>query len=234
MEKFNLRAKFYPANEPVNGFIGYATIFASDVIKLRGISVFENAEGPGHHIQFPSFGEDNVSYVVPHNKDAYAQFLDVVEKAIESENHFAFAGGKRNLKLEVSGKAVTEPHADGRFSLKVDNLCTIYGISTERVSYEKDGEQRAFTSVRVPNLRPYEKDGETVYTPIFEGLSTSWKDKEGQERHLDYSQMIAVMVKSERKKLLEKPPLDNQIQGAAGKAGQEAPTKDAPGKEATR
>ena len=231
MEQYNMRANFYPAKTPTNGFIGSADLAISDILRLRGIAVFENSDGPGHHIQFPSFGEgqNRVSYVVPHSKEAHGQILDVIEKAIaDQEQHFGHVAGKRNPQLSVSGQPVFEPYADARFSLAVGDICTIYGITTREVPYERsDGKDGSFVAVNVPNLPPYEKDGETIYPPIFKGLKSSY-EKDGQRHDVDYGQMIRYMVLSEREKALAKLPLENQMDAASQKAMPVGPVKDAP------
>ena len=232
MEQYNMRSNFYPAKEPINGYIGHADLMISNIIRLNGIAVFENGDKPGHHIQFPGFG-DNGSYVVPHSAEAYAQMLDVVEKAIANKKHFALVTGKRNPQLSVSGQAVDEPYADGRFALDVGDICTIHGITTQVVPYAKDGKESSFISVRVPSLPPYEKDGDMKYPPVFKGLKSTYTVK-GEEKHTDYAQLIQAMVISERKKVLAKAPLENQMGDAAQKAGQAAPGKEAPVQEAQR
>lgn len=235
MEQYNLRANFYAAQEPKNGFIGYADLAVSSIIKLKGIAVFENAEKPGHHIQFPGFdgGDGFKSYVSPHSEEAFAQLLDVVEKAISAEDHFGHVAGKRNAQLSVEGKAVNEPYADGRYSLQVGDLFTIHGLSTREVSFEKDGKTSSFISVDAPNLPPYEKNGEKVYPPIFKGLKSNYQVN-GEDKTTDYAQVIQALVINERKKILGKAPLENQMGDAAQKAGQAAPAKDAPAQEAQR
>lgn len=231
MEQYNMRANFYPAKEPVNGFIGSADLAVSNIIRLKGIAVFEKEDG-SHNIQFPGFGE-NGSYVVPASKEAYAQMLDVVEKAIADEKHFGHTAGKMYVPLSVSGKVVDKPYADGRFSLQLGDVCTIHGLTTQQVSYQKDGKEASFIAVRVPNLPPYEKDGEKVYPPIFKGLKSTY-EVEGKQKETDYAQVIQAMVISERKKILSKPPLENQMEDAAAKATQSAPGQEAPAMEAQR
>lgn len=232
MEQYNMRSNFYPAKEPINGYIGHADILISNIIRLQGIAVFKNSDKPGHHIQFPGFG-DNGSYVVPHSAEAYAQMLDVVEKAIADEKHFGHVAGKPNPQLSVSGQAVNEPYADARFALDVGDICTIHGITTREVTYENNGKKSSFVSVDAPNLPPYEKNGEKVYPPIFKGLKSTY-EVEGVQRETDYAQVIRGMVINERKNILAKPPLENQMDDAAQKAGQAAPGKEGPAQEAQR
>ena len=232
MEQYNMRANFFPAREPINGFIGSANLAISNVIRLNGIAVFEKESG-GHHIQFPGFGE-NGSYVVPNSKEAFAQILDVIEKAVaDNEKHFGHVAGKMKVPLSVSGKAVNEPYADGRYSLAVGDICNVYGITTQVVPYEKEGKESSFVAVRVPNLPPYEKDGEKVFPPVFKGLKSHY-EVDGKEKETDYAQLIQAMVISERKKILSKPPLENQMDTAAQKAAHAEPGKDAPAQEPQR
>lgn len=236
MEQYNLRANFYPINEPINGFIGTADLAISNIIRLKGIAVFEDKDGNGgHHIQFPGFGESDSfkSYVIPHSPEAFKQMLDVVEKAIAAEKHFSFVTGKRNAHLTVEGRAVDEPYADGRYSLQVGDICTIHGITTNEITYTKDNKERTFTQVAVPNLPPYEKDGDTVYPPIFKALKSTWKDTDGKDHSMDYNQFIRHLVLTEREKVLGKEPLDQQVD-AAGKKAQQGAEKKAPEKETQR
>lgn len=232
MEQYNMRANFYPVQEPKNGFIGRADLFISNIIRIKGISVFENENAPGHHISFPGWDNDH-SFVVPKSKEAFAQMLNVIEKAVASEKHFAFENGKMKAQLSVEGKAVNEPYADGRYSLHVGDICTIHGITTQPVNGEKDGKDFSFISVRVPSLPPYEKNGEKVYPPVFQGLKSSY-EVNGQQKETDFGQMIQAMVLSERKKILAKPPLENQMKDAAEKSTNAAPDKAPPAMEAQR
>lgn len=235
MEQYNMRANFYPLKEPINGFVGSANLAISNIIKMYGIAVFKNREDDGYHIQFPGFGDgkDAVSYVTPASKEAYAQMLDVVEKAISAEDHFGHVAGKKRAFLTVSGRAVDEPYADGRYDLKVADICTIHGLTTQQVDYVKDGQESTFTAIRVPSLPPYEKDGEKVYPPIFKGLKSSY-EVDGQPKETDYAQVIQALVIAERKKILGKAPLESQVQNAAEKASQRNAEKNAPAKDIER
>lgn len=236
MEQYNMRANFFPLQEPVNGYIGSANLLISDTIRVNGIGVFENSDGkPGHHISFPSFGEgeNRKSYVIPHSPEAHAQILDVIEKAVAAEDHFGHVAGKRKVFLTVDGRAVDEEFADGRYSLQVGELFTIHGITTRQVVFTKDGKEGNFIAVNVPNLPPYEKNGEKVYPPIFKGLTAKF-ERDGKAEQIDYAQFIHNLVRAERKKLMQKEPLENQVDAAGKKANQGAPVKDAPAQEATR
>lgn len=236
MEQYNLRANFYPAKEPINGFIGTADLAISNIIRLRGIAVFEDKDSKGgHHIQFPGFAGGNTykSYVIPHSSEAYAQLLDVVEKAIAAEDHFGHVSGKRKAFLSVEGRTVDEPHADGRYALQVGDILTVHGITTNEISLKRDNKESSFIAVNVPNLPPYEMDGEKVYTPIFKGLKSTW-EKDGKPASLDYGQLIHHLVLSERQKILGKEPLDQQVGNAEKKAKQGVSGTDAPAKENQR
>lgn len=231
MEQYNMRANFYPVNEPINGFIGSADLTISNIIRIKGVAVFEKDDG-SHHIQFPGFG-DTGRYVVPSSKESFAQMLDVIEKAIADEKHFGHVSGKMHVPLSVSGKAVNEPYADGRYSLAVGDICNIYGITTQEVPYEKDGKESSFVAVRVPNLPPYEKDGDKVFPPVFKGLKSHY-EVDGKEKETDFAQVIQAMIISERKKILSKSPLENQVENAAQKAAHAELQKDEPVQETQR
>lgn len=236
MEQYNMRANFYPVKEPINGFIGSADLAISNIIRLRGIAVFEDKDGKGgHHIQFPGFGEGDAfkSYVIPHSPEAHAQILDVVEKAIAAEDHFGHVAGKRKAFLTVEGRAVDEPHADGRYALQVADILTVHGITTNEIPLNRDGKESTFIAVNVPNLPPYEKDGEKVYPPIFKGLKSTW-EKDGKPASMDYAQFIRHLVIAERQKVLGKEPLDQQVGNAEKKAKEGVSGKDAPAKEVQR
>ena len=237
MEQYNMKANFYPATEPKNGYLGFADLTISNAIRIRGIAVFEDREGDGHHIQFPEYGEGETrgSYIIPSSKEAYAQMLGVIESAMnDPENHFGWVTGKMNPELQVSGRAVTEPYADGRFSVNVADICTLRGVATREVNYEKDGKAGHFVSVDVPVLTPYERDGEKVYPPVFEGLKSKY-ERDGQEQEKDFGLLMRNLVLAERKKVLEKhEDLDKQIEGAEQKAAGQVPAQQAPEKEATR
>ena len=235
MEQYNMRANFYPVKEPINGFIGSADLTVSNIIRLKGIAVFQNREDNGHHIQFPGFdgGDGMKSHITPHSPEAFQQMMGVIEKAISAEDHFGHVAGKQKAFLSVSGKAVNEPFADGRYDLKVADLFTVHNITSQKVAFTKDGKEESFIAVRVPSLPPYEKGGEKIYPPMIKGLKSTY-EVEGKTQQTDYAQIIQALVISERKKILGKPPLEAQVQDAAGKAAQGAPAKDAPAPEAQR
>lgn len=218
-----MTANFYPAQEEKNGHIGWADITIASAIRLNGISVFRNKENGTLNINFPEFG-DGGSYVVPKSKEAYAEMLEVVAMAVESEKHFGYNKGEYRIRLEVQGKAVNEPYADGRFSVDVGDVCTLYGITTRPVEYEKDGQHRSFVAINLPNIGKYEKDGETQYRHAFEGRTAAWTDKEGKDRTRDYGQLLNGLVFSERKELLQqrKPALEDQLKDAENRKQQTA------------
>jgi len=233
---YNMKANFYPANEPKNGYIGIADLTISNAIRIRGIAVFENAEDKGkHHIQFPGYGEGDArrSYVIPKSQEAYAEMLSVVEKAIaDTEKHFGWVSGEMNPRLEVSGIAVQEPYADARFNLAVGDLCTVTGIATREVEYENSaGNPSKFVAVDMPQLAPYEKDGKKVYPDAVEGLVSKY-EKDGKEKSKDFGVLINNLVRGERNKVLDiHPNLDEQVKNAeqrtaAAETGKESPAPE--------
>lgn len=228
-----LTANFFPAEEQKNGYIGKANITIADAIRINGISVFAPESG-GLNISFPEFGEgDNRrSYVVPKSKEAYEALLTVVAKAVSSEKHFGFTTGEYGPHMDVHGKAVNEPYADARFSIDVEDICVLYGLTTRVVPYEKDGKDHSFVSVDKPTIATYENaEGETQYRPAFEGRVSVWKDKEGVEQKRDWGQLMNGLVLAERKHVLErKPALEDQVKNAEART---APAQEnaAPAKE---
>lgn len=203
-----MTANFYPAAEPKNGYIGKADITISNAIRLNGISVFQKPDEKGIRISFPGFGEgeNTKSYVVPKSKEAHAAMREVVEMAVDSEKHFGYNQGDYGVRLEVSGNLVNEPYADGRFSCEVGDVCTLYGITTRPVTYEKEGKTHSFTAVDMPSIGSYEsQNGEKQYRNAFEGRQSSWTTKEGNEVHRDYAQLLSGLIRGERKaKMKEK------------------------------
>lgn len=235
---YNLKANFYPAKEPKNGYLGFADLTVANAIRMRGIAVFENADGSGHHIQFPGYGEGAEArhYIVPDSKEAYAAMLQVIEKAMEDkEKYFGWSSGKMNPRLEVKGHAVDEPYADSRYTINVEGLCSLHGISTREANYkDKDGNDKSFIAVDVPNLPPYEKDGEKVYPGVFEGLKSKY-ERDGKEEVKDFGRLIRHLVLAERKQVLEqRPSLAEQVATAAEKTGKIDSSKNAPVPEMTR
>lgn len=236
MKNYHLSSNFYPAAEEKNGYIGMADITVANALRIRGIAVFEK-DGE-HHIQFPGWGEgeDRKSYVIPASKEAYAALLAVVKKAVaDPQHHFGWTTGQMNPRLEVSGKAVTEPYADARFNLSVENLCTVTGISTREVKYTKDdGKPGKFIAVDMPSLDPYEKEGKLVYPVAFEGLKSEY-EKDGEKKSKDFGDLINGLVLAERKKVLSRhPSLDDQVKNAEQKAAQNQAEKEAPALEPAR
>lgn len=232
-----MTANFYPATENKacgneSLYIGKADITIANALRINGLSVFLH-DGE-YNISFPEFG-DGASYVVPQSKEAYAAMRDVVAMAVGNEKHFGYNNGDYGIKLDVQGKLVDEPYADGRFSASVEGVCTLYGITTREVEYEKeDGKTARFVAVNLPNIYSYEKDGEKQYQTAFEGRISAWTDKEGKEQSINYGQILEGKVRAERKALIKerKPALDEQMKGAEQrKAPKGKKTKDAPAKE---
>lgn len=223
----HLTANFYPAAEPKNGYVGNATVTIGNAIRINGIGVYENREGSGHHIRLPGYGEGENShgYVVPADPATHAKILGVVEKAMSAENHFGYVGGKDSPYLEVSGKAVEEPYADGRYSIAVKekvgkddykDICYLYGITSNVVTYEKEAEAKSFVAVNMPHLYSYtNKDGETRHVSAFEGVTAQY-EKDGQTHKKDYDLLIRNLVLSERKEkvLGQRPTLEETVQKA--------------------
>jgi len=149
----------------------------------------------------------------------------------KKENHFAFINGKMNPQLSAHGKVVDEPYADGRFSVNVGDLCILTGITTRPVTYTtEDGKQNAFVSIDMPTLTPYEKDGEKVYPPAFEGLTNEY-EKDGEKHKFNWASLINGLVYNERKAEIKKvlegekgeqhPSLEEQMKNATVKAAAE-------------
>lgn len=233
-----MTANFYPTTETKECgdeslYLGKADITIANAVRINGISVFLH-KGE-YNISFPEFGDGNTSYVVPQSKEAYAAMRDVVAMAVADAKHFGYNNGDYGVKLEVQGKLVDEPYADGRFSASVSDVCTLYGITTRDVEYTKeDGKTDRFVAVNMPNIYSYEKDGEKQYQTAFEGRISAWTDKEGKEQSVDYGQILQGKVRAERKALLKerKPALVDQVKGAEQrKAPKAKKTKDAPAKE---
>ena len=205
---YNLKANFFPAHEPKNGYIGVANLTIGNAIRINGIAVFDNHDNGGHHIQFPGYGEGDKagSYVIPSSKEAYAAMLDVVEKAIGNENHFGWSAGEMNPRMSVSGIAVEEPLADGRFSIDIQDLCSLRGVTTREVNYTEAGNVKSFVSVDMPSLPPYtNRENKTVYPNVFEGLVSKY-EKDGHPKEKDFGQLIRDLVLSERIKAHDRRP----------------------------
>ena len=119
-----------------------------------------------------------------------------------------------------------------RFSIEVEDICVLYGLTTRVVDYEKDGQDRSFVSVDKPTIATYkDKEGNDQYRPAFEGRVSVWKDREGVEQKRDWGQLMQGLVLAERKNVLErKPALEDQVKNAEART---APAQEnaAPAKE---
>lgn len=219
---YHTTANFYPAHTPKNGYIGRADITVADAIKMRGIAVFQKEDG-SLNLRFPTFGNKENTMIYPASKQAYADMLQVVTDAVnDPQYHFGHANGRYNPKLEVSGRLVDEPYADARFTIDVENFCTLRGVATRVADLKQtDG---TFVAVDMPVLHKYEnKEGETVYPTAFEGLKWHYKDKNQNEHTKDFGLLIRNLVKNERTKLMDrKPELGQTMTGASERSGQGA------------
>lgn len=221
-----LKSNFYPASSPKNGYIGKADITIANAYTINNISVFE--KDGGYTLGFAEYGDKGNSYVVPKSKEAYAAMLAVVEKAVRDEGRFGYEKGSYGPDLKVVGTKVDEKYADGRYSVEIGDLCTLNGITTRWVEYEKDGKKQGFVSVDMPAVKDAEgkvrmytnAEGKDVASLEFQGLVSKWTDKEGKEVELDWGVKLANAVKAVRKELMpekyaeKKPPLNEQVNGA--------------------
>lgn len=246
-----LTANFYPLKEAIacsNGatLLGHSQVTIAGAFNLNGISVFRDAGGE-IDIAFPKFGTGERSHVVPHSKEAYAAIRDVIAMAVnDQEHHFGhnngtYGFGEKHKDLVLAGDLVSEPYADGRFSLSIADLVTCYNITTAM----REGTKGEFVAVDMPTISSYTKeDGTTRYQAAFEGVTSKWTDKEGKEQSNDYSVTLRRMVRNYRGQKIhereqaqgkddKKPSLNDQMKGAeARKGGKKEP--DAPGKENER
>lgn len=245
---YELKANFYPAHEPKNGYIGKADITIADAIRINGISVFQNEAGE-HNIQFTEWSEGK-SYVVPHNADAYASMLGVVTKAVEAENHFAFSKGKTALRMKdfedkkkevsIEGRSVNEKYADARYTLNIDGLCTLYGITSKYRTFEQDGKQRGFVAVDMPvqrdadgKVKMYKSaDGEERAAHVFEGIEHKMPDQDGKPASIDYGAKIVDAVRAAHSSI-RKQSLDSQVANADDKKAKTTKSKSTKKKDKT-
>jgi len=223
---YALKANFYPAQEPKAGYIGKADIAVGNTVRLNNISVFKNEQDGTYSIAFAKFGKDNErSYVIPSSKEAFAAMVAVVGKAVEAEKHFAFEKGDFGVKFEVNGSRVNEQYADGRFSVKVGDFCTLNGISTREVEFARDGEDKSFVAVDFPTVRDAEgnvrlytnADGVTKADLQFKFLKDTYT-KDGKEVSTDYQALVSNMIRKHRNELGKS--LDNTIDAANAKKEQ--------------
>ena len=199
----HLFANFHAAQEPKRGgnseytYIGKANLTIGDAIRLNSISVFENEKNGHFSIDFPGFG-DSGEYVIPKSKEAYAAMCSVIADAAKSKEGYAYQLGENNPDIIVTGKQVTEPYADARFTIEVGDMVALYGVST-RIAGREGNE---FVAVDFPNIgEPHEVNGQTYYNKAFDGIVSKWQDKDGNEHTTDYHQLLNMMVKGKRKEL---------------------------------
>lgn len=237
---YALKANFYPAQEPKNGYIGKADLTIANAVEIDNISVFDDGAG-NRSIQFAKFGKDNErSYVIPSSKEAFAAALAVISKAVDQEKHFAVEKGDFGVKFEVRGAKVQEPYADGRYTISVGDFCTLNGIATREVTHTKDGETKKFVSVDFPTVRDEEgkvrlytdKEGNQFASLQYQFLKNEYKDKEGKDVVMNYKTLANNMVLKCRKEMLN--CLDASIDAAKAQKGAVAQGKDAPVQEQGR
>ncbi len=206
---YALKANFYPAKEPKNGYLGKAVITIANAVAINKISVFQGTGGP--YIRFGGWGDEGREYVVPHTAEARAAMVDVVAKAMEAKDHVAEVRGDYGPQFTASGVLVDEKYADGRFSVNVGDLCTLHGITTRWRSFEKDGKKQSFVAVNMPTvngddgkaLRFTNAAGHEEVRLQFNGLVSTWKDKDGEENSINYAVRMKDAVRECRKKLRE-------------------------------
>lgn len=237
---YALKANFFPAQEPKMGYIGKADVTVGNAVRLNNISVFKNEQDGTYSIAFAKFGKNNErSYVIPASKEAFAAAVAVVGKAVEAEKHFAFEKGDYGVKLEVNGARVNEQYADGRFSIKVGDFCTLNGISTREVEYVRDGKDESFVAVDFPAVRDAEgnvslytdKDGNQKANLQFEGLKDHYT-KDSKEVSTDYQALMNNMIRKHRNELGKS--LDATIDAVNSKKEQRGEDNFVPNQEQSR
>ena len=249
---YKLKANFKPAQEPKNGYIGKADLTIGDAIRIKDISVFEKQDGL-IQMNFGHFGTEPKSYsyvAVPRKEnetdeaykaryeEVYGPFTKVITDAVKSDKHFAQTDGKLIYKddLIVTGRAVKEPYADGRYTLSIANLCDLNGIAT----HVAKGENGEFVSVDMPTLhdaegkvRTYEnKEGKIVADHKFFGIKGKRTSKEGKEITVNYATVLKNKVEACRKEFDKS--LDNQIGAADSQKEQQSKDNFVPNKEQER
>ena len=216
---FKMTSNFYPAEEPKNGYIGKADLTIAEAIRINGISVFENNGVIG--MRLPEYERrDNglrESYVIPKSTEVYASMLKTIEMAVKDEKyHFGHVNGKYNPFISVSGKKVDEPYADGRFSIDIENTCTLYGVKTRIRNAEKE----PFVAVDMPTISKYtNSENEVVYKPAFEGLTYKHM-RDGKEEYKHFDTLIKNLVRAEREKVHsnERTSFDDKLKDASKEA----------------
>ena len=216
---FKMTSNFYPADEPKNGYIGKADLTIAEAIKINGISVFNNNGVIG--MRLPEYERrDNgarESYVIPKSTEVYAAMLETIKMAVNDDKyHFGHMNGKYNPYISVSGKKVDEPYADGRFSIEIEDTCTLYGITTRIRNKDK----KPFVAVDMPVISKYtNRDNEVVYNKAFEGL-TYKHTKDGKEEYKHFDVLINNLVRAEREKAhgKGKASIDDKLKDASKEA----------------
>jgi len=230
-----LTANFYPAQEPTRfegkeysdpetgeqrmsqggEYVGKAAITIANAFRLNDISVFHMDDGT-HSLRFPDFPSidadtntpTRVSFIVPKSPEAYAAMVDIVEKARESDQGFAYANGDYNPTVVAHGSLANTVNsegkviADGRFSVELGDVCVLRGVSTRPAEYEVNGEKHRFVAVDIPNAldaedKPstYEKDGQTLYNKVCTPLISKWTNKEGEPKSKNYGYLFQRLVR---------------------------------------
>ena len=239
---YALKSNFYPASEPKNGYIGKADITIAEALRINNVSVFENPEDKSRSIAFAKFGSnDEYSYVVPSSKEAYAAMLDVISKAVDNKDHYAYEKGEYKLNMEVKGVKVNEQYADGRYSVSLGDFCTLNGISTREASYTTpEGEKKDWVAVDLPVVRDEEgkvkmytdKDGKQRADLQYEGIKRTFVDKAGKEGTLNYQIVLQNRVRKCRDELNQS--LDVSIETASSKKTAPTNEKQSPDLEQSR
>lgn len=228
MEK--LYATFNKAKEEHESFRGMASITIGDAVRLNSISVYEK-DGK-MSIDFPDFTKKDGSkgeYVIPKSKEAYAAMLGVVEKAMKSDEGYAYTNGSTDPKIAVEGHKVDEPYADGRYNIEVGEMVVLRDIT----SAERNGKNGTFVAVDFPTVEGLDgkpstyidTNGEKQFNHVFDALEMQ---KENEPK--DFNRLIENMVKAKRKEF--KPSLDEQLKGADEKAKNQKTAETAKEKEA--
>lgn len=153
-------------------------------------------------LRFPTYGQGQSSYVLPDSKEAYLQMLRVIAMAVKDKGfHMSEVSGDAQLALSVQGDLTPAAPFDARFSLHIDGLCVLDGITTT-VSYNKPF-QKHVVGVNMPTIPVSgDQDERQEYLAVFQGLRKACYDRFNHARTLDHAFLIEKLVLEKRYELL--------------------------------
>ena len=212
--------------------IAVGSVTVGDAITLNNVKLIAGADGrfigmPSRRV-FTKDGEQKYRDVVhikaQSNRD---QIRDVFDRALESENGYAYDNGEVNPSISVKVHKVDAEESKSNLrawaSVSIDNVIDINNIAIRETN-------KGTLMVNFPSKKYTDKNtGEVKYAPLVFAHTMEW-EKDGEKHAKNYDKLIKGMVVNEYKQ--QQPSLSERISNAdavkTATKDEKAPARETP------